>query len=50
MRAFVLWLLLATGVWAQPKDISFQQISGGSFAGFSDDEKAEKAWEASAKS
>jgi lipopolysaccharide export system protein LptA len=49
MRAFVLWLLLAIGVWAQPKDISFQKITGGAFAGFNDDEKAEKAWEASAK-
>ena len=34
---------------AQQKDVSFRQVVGGSFAGFSEDEKAEKIWEATAK-
>ena len=34
---------------AQPKELSFQQVTGGVFAGFSEDAKAEKIWEASAK-
>jgi lipopolysaccharide export system protein LptA len=34
---------------AQPKELSFQQVTGGVFAGFSEDAKAEKVWEASAK-
>ena len=49
MRAFQLCLFLAVGAMAQQKDITFQQVAGGSFSGFSDDEKAEKIWEATAK-
>ena len=49
MRAFLLCLFLAVEALAQQKDVSFHQVVGGSFSGFSDDEKAEKIWEASAK-
>lgn len=49
MRAFLLCLCLAAGAVAQQKDVSFRQVVGGSFAGFSEDEKAEKIWEATAK-
>jgi hypothetical protein len=49
MRAVLLCLFLAAGVMAQQKDVSFRQVVGGSFAGFSEDEKAEKTWEATAK-
>lgn len=49
MRAFLLCLCLAAGAMAQQKDVSFRQVVGGSFAGFSEDEKAEKIWEATAK-
>ena len=49
MRAVILCLCLAAGVMAQPKELSFQQVTGGVFAGFSEDAKAEKIWEASAK-
>ena len=49
MRAFLLCLFLAVEVMAQQKDITFQQVAGGSFSGFSEDEKAEKTWEATAK-
>lgn len=51
MRAFLLSLLLAVGVAAQtppPKEIKFQDIGGGAFSGFTEDEKAEKAWELTA--
>jgi lipopolysaccharide export system protein LptA len=51
MRVFLLSWLLAAGLGAQtapPKEIKFQDIGGGSFAGFSEDEKAEKAWELTA--
>jgi hypothetical protein len=48
MRAFHLCLFLAVGVMAQQKDVSFRNVLGGSFAGFSEDEKAEKIWEATA--
>jgi len=51
MRALLLSLLLAAGVDAQtapPKDIKFQEIGGGAFTGFTEDEKAEKAWELTA--
>jgi lipopolysaccharide export system protein LptA len=48
MRAFHLCLFLAVGAMAQQKDVSFRNVLGGSFAGFSEDEKAEKIWEASA--
>ena len=49
MRAFLLCLFLAAEAMAQQKDVSFRQVVGGSFAGFSEDEKAEKIWEATAK-
>ncbi|MFM2211398.1 MAG: hypothetical protein RL639_592, partial [Verrucomicrobiota bacterium] len=49
MRAAILCLCLAAGALAQPKDLSFQQVTGGVFAGFSEDAKAEKIWEAAAK-
>ncbi len=49
MRAAILCLCLAAGAWAQPKDLSFQQVTGGVFAGFSEDAKAEKTWEAAAR-
>jgi lipopolysaccharide export system protein LptA len=49
MRALLLCLCLAVGAMAQQKDVSFRQVVGGSFAGFSEDEKAEKIWEATAK-
>jgi len=51
MRAFLLSLLLVPGLDAQnppPKEIKFQDVGGGSFAGFTEDEKAEKAWELTA--
>ena len=51
MRALLLSLLLVVGGAAQtppPKEIKFQDIGGGSFAGFTEDEKAEKAWELTA--
>ncbi len=49
MRAFLLCLCLAVEAFAQKKDVTFQQVAGGSFSGFSEDDKAEKIWEASAK-
>lgn len=52
MRALLLSLLLTAGLGAQsapPKEIKFQDIGGGSFAGFTEDAKAEKAWELSAE-
>jgi lipopolysaccharide export system protein LptA len=49
MRAVLLCLFLAVGAMAQQKDVSFRQVVGGSFSGFSEDEKAEKVWEATAK-
>ena len=49
MRAFLLCLFLAVGAMAQQKEVSFRQVVGGSFSGFSEDEKAEKIWEATAK-
>ncbi len=49
MRAFLLCVLLAVEAAAQQKEITFQQVGGGSFAGFTEDEKAEKAWEVTAK-
>ncbi len=48
MRAFLLCLFLAVGAMAQQKDVSFRNVLGGSFSGFSEDEKAEKIWEATA--
>lgn len=49
MRAVLLCLSLAAGALAQPKDLALQQVTGGVFAGFSEDAKAEKVWEASAR-
>lgn len=49
MRAAILCLCLAAGALAQPKELSFQQVTGGVFAGFSEDAKAEKVWEAAAQ-
>ena len=46
MRAVILCLCLAAGAMAQPKELSFQQVTGGGFAGCSEDAKAEKIWEA----
>ena len=48
MRAFLLCLFLAVGAMAQQKGVSFRNVLGGSFSGFSEDEKAEKIWEATA--
>lgn len=33
---------------AQPKNLNFEQVTGGTFSGFTEDAKAEKAWEATA--
>jgi hypothetical protein len=44
MRAAILCLCLAAGAMAQPKELSFQQVTGGVFAGFSEDAKAETIW------
>ncbi len=49
IRLCLLSLLCVPGLWAQPKDIKFQEVGEGSFAGFTQDEKAERAWEAKAK-
>lgn len=52
MRALLLSLLLAAGLGAQTppaKELKFQEVGGGSFAGFTEDAKAEKAWELSAE-
>jgi len=49
MRVILLCLLLAAEAVAQKKEVTFQQVAGGSFSGFSEDEKAEKTWEATAK-
>ena len=48
MRAAILCLCLAAGALAQPKELSFQEVTGGVFSGFSEDAKAEKVWEAAA--
>ena len=49
MRAFLLCLFAVAEVLAQQKNLTFEQVTGGAFSGFSDDEKAEKVWEATAK-
>ncbi len=49
MRALLMCLLLAVEVSAQQKDLKFQQVGGGAFSGFTEDAKAEKAWEVTAK-
>mgnify|MGYP003352517240 CR=1 FL=1 len=45
---YLLWLL-SLSLLAQQKDIRFEQVGGGSLSGFTEDEKAEKAWEMNAK-
>ena len=37
MRAAILCLCLAAGALAQPKELSFQEVTGGVFSGFSED-------------
>jgi lipopolysaccharide export system protein LptA len=49
MRALLLCLFLAADILAQQKELTFQQVTGGAFSGFTEDEKAEKAWEVTAK-
>jgi len=49
MRVLLLCLCPLAAAWAQPKDISFQQVADGVFSGFSADAQAEKTWEAKAK-
>ena len=45
MRVIGLTAFLAAALFAQQKDLSFQQIGSGTLSGYSEDEKAEKAWE-----
>ena len=45
MRAIALTFFLAIGLLAQQKEITFENVGGGSLAGYTEDEKAEKAWE-----
>jgi len=55
MRTLLLATLSAVFLAAQPKPaedrggIAFRQVSGGTFSGFNEDERAEKAWDASAR-
>jgi len=49
MRARYLLWLLSLSLLAQQKDIRFEQVGGGSLSGYTEDEKAEKAWEMNAK-
>ena len=49
MRVLLLCLCPVAAVMAQQKDLSFRQVAGGVFSGFTEDAKAEKAWEASAR-
>jgi len=49
MRARYLLGLLSLSLLAQQKDIRFEQVGGGSLSGYTEDEKAEKAWEMNAK-
>ena len=44
MRAIGLTALFAAALFAQQKDLAFQQIGSGSLSGYTEDEKAEKAW------
>lgn len=54
MRTLLLATLAAVSLAAQPKPaedrggIAFRQVTGGTFSGFNEDERAEKAWDASA--
>jgi len=45
MRVFWMSLLLSAGLCAQQKDVTFQEVTGAVVAGYSEDAKAEKAWE-----
>lgn len=45
MRATWLTLLLSTGLFAQQKEVTFQTVTNAVVAGFSEDAKAERAWE-----
>lgn len=55
MRTLLLATLAAVSLVAQPKPaedrggIAFRQVTGGTFSGFNEDERAEKAWDASAR-
>ena len=49
MRVLLLCLCPVVAVLAQQKDLSFRQVAGGVFSGYTEDAKAEKAWEASAR-
>ncbi|MFM7208507.1 MAG: hypothetical protein ACKOY8_01670, partial [Verrucomicrobiota bacterium] len=55
MRTLLLATLSAVFLAAQPKPaedrggIAFRQVTGGTFSGFNEDERAEKAWDASAR-
>ncbi|MFM2132287.1 MAG: hypothetical protein RL646_1490 [Verrucomicrobiota bacterium] len=55
MRTLLLATLAAVSLTAQQapaekrEGISFRQVTGGTFSGFNEDERAEKAWEASAR-
>ena len=45
MRATWLTLLLSAGLYAQQKDVTFQEVTNAVVAGYAEDAKAEKAWE-----
>lgn len=45
MRATWLTLLLSTSLLAQQKEVTFQEVTNAVVAGFSEDAKAERAWE-----
>ena len=45
MRATWLTLLLSAGLCAQQKDVAFQEVTNAVVAGYSEDAKAERAWE-----
>ena len=45
MRATWLTLLLSAGLCAQPKEVTFQEVTNAVVAGYAEDAKAEKAWE-----
>jgi lipopolysaccharide export system protein LptA len=45
MRATWLFLLLSAGLCAQPKEVTFQEVTNAVVAGYAEDAKAEKAWE-----
>lgn len=45
MRATWLFLLLSAGLCAQQKEVTFQEVTNAVVAGYSEDAKAERAWE-----